>query len=160
MNNINNNVNFTARMDVSQITMNKSRWQKIATLFEKETQKYPNDEFRMRDLPNGVGGYNYNPQTYDEISVNVEGVEFDRLLNMDDNVIVSKFKKILDIGAKKRQIYNETDKFIKKLSKIVKKTGIDDIENKIWDNSVDIAVAETKTLQNKDKFLKDIEILY
>ena len=105
MDNINNNINFTARMDVSKLTMNKARWAKIAEVFEQKTAKYPNDTFYMEDIANGISAYNVNTKTGNEICANIFGVEFDRLTNMSDSQIVSKFKKMLDISAKKQKIY-------------------------------------------------------
>ena len=160
MNNINNNVNFTARMDISRVTMNKNRWQNIAALFEQKTQKYPNDTFFMEDLPNGINCWNYNNKTTEEICASIEGVEFDRLLNMSDNTIVSKFKKMLDISYHKQRIYDATNKYLEKLSKISKNSEQSDIDTKIWDQVVDIATMDAEDLQNKDKFLKDIDILF
>ena len=93
MNDINNNVNFTARMDIRKVTMNKARWAKIAEKFEQKTSKYPNDTFYMEDIANGINAYNINSKTGNEISANIFGVEFDRLMNMTDSQIVSKFKK-------------------------------------------------------------------
>lgn len=157
MNNINNNVNFTARMDLSKVTMNKERWQKIATLFEQKTQKYPNDTFYMEDLANGINAYNVNSKTGQEISVEVNGVELDKLLNMPDSKIVSKFKKMLNISAHKQKIYDATTKYTEKLFKLTK-NGTSDMG--IWDEAVNIASKEAKAMQAKDKFLNDIDILF
>ena len=73
--------------------MNKARWAKIAEQFEQKTSKYPNDTFYMEDIANGINAYNINSKTGNEISANIFGVEFDRLMNMTDSQIVSKFKK-------------------------------------------------------------------
>lgn len=157
MNNINNNVNFTARMDVSKVTMNKARWTKIAELFEQKTAKYPNDTFYMEDIANGISAYNVNSKTGNEISANIFGVEFDRLTNMSDSQIISKFKKMLDISAHKQKIYDATTEYTEKLFKITKESVSD---SKIWDEAVSIADKEAKAMQNKDSFLKDVDILF
>lgn len=158
MNNINNNVNFTARMDIRKVSINKDRWKNIAQIFEQKTAKYPNDTFKMEDLPNGISGYNFNNKNANEICANITGVEFDRLLNMSDSTIVSKFKKMLDISAKKQKIYDATNQYIEKLSKAAKNSEIN--ETNIWYKAADIAEKETKALQNKDNFLKDIDIMF
>lgn len=157
MNNLNNNINFTARMDISKITMNKNRWNNIAKLFEQRTQKYPNDTFYMEDLANGISGYNINPKTGSEICANIFGLEFDRLMNMSDTRIVAKFKKMLDISAKQQKIYNATNQYLDKIEKITKNRNED---TKIWDIVVDIANNETKKLQSQDSFLKDVDIMF
>ena len=36
-NNINNNINFTAKLNVRALTDNKSRWKNIAAEFERQT---------------------------------------------------------------------------------------------------------------------------
>ena len=158
MNNINNNVNFTARMDIRKVSINKDRWKNIAQIFEQKTAKYPNDTFKMEDLPNGISGYNFNNKNANEICANITGVEFDRLLNMSDSTIVSKFKKMLDISAKKQKIYDATNQYIEKLSKAAKNSEIN--ETNIWYKAADIAEKETKALQNKDNFLKDVDIMF
>ena len=38
-NNINNNINFTAKLNVRALTDNKSRWKNIAAEFERQTLK-------------------------------------------------------------------------------------------------------------------------
>lgn len=158
MESINNNINFTARMDLSKVTMNKTRWTKIAELFEQKTAKYPNDTFYMEDIATGINGYNVNSKTGNEICANIFGLEFDKLMNMPDSKIVSKFKKMLDIAAHKQKIYDATNQYTEKLSKIIKHHEHSDM--KIWDEAVDIADKEAKALQNKDKFLKDIDIMF
>lgn len=157
MNNINNNVNFTARMDLSKVTMNKARWENIANLFEQKTAKYPHDTFQLEDIANGIGGYNVNSKTGQEICANIFGVEFDKLMNMPDSKIVSKFKKMLNISAQKQKIYDATMQYENKLAKITKK-DVNDIE--IWDKAVDIADKEAKAMQSKDSFLRDIDIMF
>lgn len=157
MNDINNNVNFTARMDIRKVTMNKTRWAKIAEQFEQKTSKYPNDTFYMEDIANGINAYNINSKTGNEISANIFGVEFDRLMNMTDSQIVSKFKKMLNISAHKQRIYDATNDYTKKLFKITKEAASD---MKIWDEAVSIANKEAKAMQKKDSFLKDVDILF
>ena len=157
MNNINNNVNFTARMDLKKVSINKAKWENIATLFEQKTAKYPNDTFYMEDLANGISGYNINSKTGQETSVNIFGVEFDKLMNMPDSKIVAKFKKILDISNHKQQIFNATEQYTKKLFNI-SNNPIED--TKIWNTAVEIADKEAKTLQQKDSFLCDIDIMF
>lgn len=157
MNDINNNVNFTARMDIRKVTMNKARWAKIAEAFEQKTSKYPNDTFYMEDIANGINAYNINSKTGNEISANIFGVEFDRLMNMTDSQIVSKFKKMLNISAHKQRIYDATTDYTKKLFKLTKEAASD---MKIWDEAVSIANKEAKAMQNNDSFLKDVDILF
>ncbi len=156
-NNINNNVNFTARMDLSRVTMNKARWENIASLFEQKTTKYPHDTFQLEDIANGIGGYNVNSNTGEEICVNIFGVEFDKLMNMADSKIVSKFKKMLEISAHKQKIYDATTQYENKLAKITKE-NVDYIE--IWDKAVDIADKEANIMKDKDSFLRNIDIMF
>ena len=42
-NNINNNINFTAKLNVRALTDNKSRWKNIAAEFERQTLKLKDD---------------------------------------------------------------------------------------------------------------------
>lgn len=153
---INNNVNFQARMDLKGIKINKSRWENIATIFEQKTQKYPNDTFYIENTPNRINIYNYNKTTGEDFSVDINGETFDRLLNMKDDSIAQKFKKILDISSRKEKIFDITYQYVEKLSKVTKNSELDKM--KIWNESENIANQEAKAMQNKDKFLKDVDI--
>ncbi|CCY62783.1 unknown [Clostridium sp. CAG:967] len=156
MSKINNNVNFQARMDLKGIKINKSRWENIATIFEQKTQKYPNDTFYIENTPNRINIYNYNKTTGEDFSVDINGETFDRLLNMKDDSIAQKFKKILDISSRKEKIFDITYQYVEKLSKVTKNSELDKM--KIWNESENIANQEAKAMQNKDKFLKDVDI--
>ena len=156
MSKINNNVNFQARMDLKGIKINKSRWENIATIFEQKTQKYPNDTFYIENTPNRINIYNYNKTTGEDFSVDINGESFDRLLNMKDDSIAQKFKKILDISSRKEKIFDITYQYVEKLSKVTKNSELDKM--KIWNESENIANQEAKAMQNKDKFLKDVDI--
>ncbi|MDE6139232.1 MAG: hypothetical protein K2F57_07155 [Candidatus Gastranaerophilales bacterium] len=157
MDNINTNVNFTARMNINKVTINKARWAKIAEVFEQKTAKYPNDTFYMEDITTGISAYNINSKTGNEICANIFGIEFDKLMNMSDSKIASKFKKILDITAHKQRIYDATTEYTKKIFKLTKEPANDSI---IWDEAVKIATNEAKSMLNKDSFLKDVDILF
>ena len=156
MSKINNNVNFQARMDLKGIKINKSRWENIATIFEQKTQKYPNDTFYIENTPNRINIYNYNKTTGEDFSVDINGETFDKLLNMKDDSIAQKFKKILDISSRKEKIFDITYHYVEKLSKVTKNSELDKM--KIWNESENIANQEAKAMQNKDKFLKDVDI--
>lgn len=156
MSKINNNVNFQARMDLKGIKINKSRWENIATIFEQKTQKYPNDTFYIENTPNRINIYNYNKTTGEDFSVDINGETFDKLLNMKDDSIAQKFKKILDISSRKEKIFDITYQYVEKLSKVTKNSELDKM--KIWNESENIANQEAKAMQNKDKFLKDVDI--
>ena len=156
MSKINNNVNLKARMDLKVIKINKSRWENIENIFEQKTQKYPNDTFYIENTPNRINIYNYNKTTGEDFSVDINGETFDRLLNMKDDSIAQKFKKILDISSRKEKIFDITYQYVEKLSKVTKNSELDKM--KIWNESENIANQEAKAMQNKDKFLKDVDI--
>ena len=143
--NKNNNINFTAKMELRKITQNKKRMQDIATLFEQKTKKYPDDTFYMSDDSQGLYIYNISSKGGSETSVTINRKELEHLLKMKNSTIVSKFKKILDIAAHRQKIYDITKEYAEKLYKITHETDI-----KIWDNAVEIAGKECKDLQNKD----------
>lgn len=155
MDSINNNINFTARMDVSKVALNKSRWQKIAELFEQKTQNYPHDTFQIEELPCSISAYNLNSKSGEEISADFSGVIMDKLMNMSDEQIVSKFKKLLSISNKQAKLYEKTQKFINSaLGKNDDKT-----EEKIWDVIVEKACADSQAAIQKDSFLKNADII-
>ena len=94
----NNSVNFQAKLDISNITENKTRWQNIAKEFEKQTKEYPNDTLEIQ------GNFN-------------EGFEFTRTKNgkslafIDSSFIDINFSKVLgklkdsEIAEKLKQLF-------------------------------------------------------
>lgn len=157
MNDINNSINFTARMDVSKVALNKSRWQKIAALFEEKTQKYPNDTFHMTELPTSITAYNVNSKTGEEISADFSGETYDQLMNLSDKEIVAKFKKLLKISETKAKIYEKTQKFI---NSITQKDADNFEEIKLWDLVVNKANKDAQKTISKDPILKNADILH
>lgn len=157
MNNINNPIYFTARMNTNKVTFNEKRWQKIASLFETKTPSYPNDTFYMTELPNGISAYNLNKKNGEEFSVDFVGSAYDRLMNLKDEQIVSKFKKLLKISHKNTKIYEKTQKFINSINK--KDTGNLD-ELALWDLVVNKTSKDNQKIIDKDPILKHADILY
>lgn len=125
-------------------------------LYLSKNTKYPNDTFYIENTPNRINIYNYNKTTGEDFSVDINGETFDKLLNMKDDSIAQKFKKILDISSRKEKIFDITYQYVEKLSKVTKNSELDKM--KIWNESENIANQEAKAMQNKDKFLKDVDI--
>lgn len=155
-NDYSNNLNFTAKMDVRKVVLNKARWQRIANLFEEKTQNYPNDSLEVTELPCAISLYGINSKTGVDYSADFIGVLMDKMMNMSDGQIVSKFKKILSISNKKGRLFEKTQKFIDSISN---KKGSELDEYKIWDAVIDKGAQDAKNAIKKDSFLKDADIL-
>lgn len=155
MNNVNNNINFTARMDISKLTLDQKRWNNIAKVFEQKTAKYPNDTFSLTNSHNFIEAYNYNKKTGDEI---VADIPIDKLMEMTDNKIAAKFKKMLDIAVHRDKIYTKTNKFIENMNKTLKHTEFN--KDIVWQRVVNITNDGTQALKNEDSFFKNVEIQF
>lgn len=157
MNDINNNVNFTARMDVKQV-LDTQRWKNISKIFRQTTKEYPHDTFRLTEYIDRIEANGINSKTGNEIEVQFNFENIAKLMEMSDEKIAEKFKKMLDISAHKQRIYDATKAYTERLSQLTEKDFSEDMD--ILDKATKIANKETKSMQNKDSFLKDIDILF
>ena len=66
MNDINNNVNFTARMDVKQV-LDTQRWKNISKIFRQTTKEYPHDTFHLTEYLDRIEAIGINSKTGNEI---------------------------------------------------------------------------------------------
>lgn len=157
MNDINNNVNFTARMDVKQV-LDTQRWKNISKIFRQTTKEYPHDTFHLTEYLDRIEAIGINSKTGNEIEAQFNLENIAKLMEMSDEKIAEKFKRMLDISAHKQRIYDATKAYTEKLSQLTKKDFSEDMD--ILDQATKIANKETKSMQNKDSFLKDIDILF
>ena len=157
MNDINNNVNFTARMDVKQV-LDTQRWKNISKIFRQTTKEYPHDTFHLTEYADRIEASGINSKTGNEIEAQFNFENMAKLMEMTDEKIAEQFKKILDITSHKQKIYDATKKYTEKLSQLTEKDFSEDMN--IWENATKIATNEAKSMQNKDSFLKDIDILF
>lgn len=109
-NNINNNVNFTAKLNIRALTQNKSRWNKIAQEFEQQTKKFEDDTLVLSNDNELEIAKHYGPKVTTEMSklhdlfLTPEGTK--KLLQLSDEKIAKKLALILNIFKKE----HETDR--------------------------------------------------
>ena len=150
-----NNTTFQARLDVTRVKTNKVRWENIAKTFNKETKHIPglvrveenlNDTIittnPINDLCGDISALTFN-QT-------MEGL----LAKYDDNAVVKKLTKLLNIGdiAESRK-EKASDKFYKK----------GNYETQFSEEKLDLEYLSIKEAArnkaNKDAFLRNFEIV-
>lgn len=155
-----NHISFGARMDLSGIKKNENRWNNVAKIFEQKTAQYPVDVFRLHEHEDELTAYSINPNTNEEITADLSNKNVDDLMKLSDKTIASKFKKLLDISAKKGKVYNTTNEFLEKINSIYKNDNDDGIEEKIWDIVVDTAEKNADIAKEKDAFLRNLDIMF
>ena len=128
-------VNFTAKMDITSIKNNTNRWVNIAKTFEKHTQEYPFDTFKVSETTNGIDILNVNSKTKQDALINFEKENLKELLSFTDNAIVQRFKKLLSLFEKRDKCYEKTQKYLE--NERLKQTSSPVFKDKIWDSAVD-----------------------
>ena len=157
MTQINNNINFTARMDVSKV-LEKQRWKNVSKKFSHITKDYPKDKVYIVEYNEGINAEIINSKNGDEIEARFSLEDIENLMKMSDEKIAEQFKKILDINKVKNAVYQATTKYVTAIEKALSKDEIDSIP--IWDNATNIAQQEAQNLQKQDSFLQNLDILW
>ncbi len=149
-------VNFTAKMDVTSIKNNTNRWVNIAKTFEKHTQEYPFDTFKVSETTNGIDILNVNSKTKQDALINFEKENLKELLSFTDNAIVQRFKKLLSLFEKRDKCYEKTQKYLE--NERLKQTSSPVFEDKVWDSAVDKIQKEKNKITKSDEVLKNTKI--
>ena len=105
MNSINNNINFKAKLNISELKVNKERWQKIAKEFQNKTKQYPLDEFSLvnNDINSEqkvmwFGRTKKNDKAIDCVHWgSISDSLFKRMELLSDSEIVSMLKRLFNI---------------------------------------------------------------
>ena len=116
---INSGVSFQAKLDISGIKRNQSRWEKIAKEFEAKTKEYPHDMFNISD--SSIPGYclffartkNGKVLGQEDISC-IRKPLADILDKLDDSELVVKLKKLFNIQRRKDNLNKEARAFYTK----------------------------------------------
>lgn len=161
MNNIrNNNINFSAKLDIRPIQKDINRWQNIAKSFEKETQRYPKDVFEVSnggEALNELRFYSYvskNGDVYEHCCDLSEQQSAD-LLSRTNEQITRKLVKLFKMFKKEDESYDMAKDFVTKLRKTTRDKNMEQFEDKFWDAFVEKASNDFATLKNKDADFKD-----
>ncbi len=161
-NNINNNINFTAKLNIRALQQNNPRWKNIAAEFERQTLKLQNDTIVLSNDNQLLIGKHYGPKVTTEASrlqellLTPEATE--NLMKLSDTKIAKKLVQILKIFKKEeetgRTTYYLRDTIIKRkkdenlnIDKDLVHQTLDALKNKIKQDTADSFAADT-ILQN------------
>ncbi len=167
MNINNNNVNFTARLNLSEIKTNKQRWNNISHIFENKTKNIDyNVDLKMKDDSLDIFAYNQNENDFEHFcTLSKESTK--KLMAMDDEKISGKFEKLIRIFKDLDKTKTFTVEFLNKLEKHDKygtltkakyKDG-DSIYDRIFYPVFDKMQDDTIAATYKDPILKDAKIV-
>lgn len=113
-----NNINFTAKLDLSNIKHNKRVWNSVGRIFEEKTRKIPY-EFELNDNNGAIDIYAISQSKSREFEhgceLSKEGTE--NLLNRSPNRIAGKLIKLLNIFKNDDKTTNTILECLEKLEK-------------------------------------------
>ena len=157
-----NNTTFQARLDVSKVVTNKTRWQNIAKVFSEKTKGRPE---LMSVVEHGIDTSIVGPAKYEhlpQIGI-IEAISFnttikDLLSKNSDEKIADKLIKLLNIGTiaegRKEKALERCNKMIDKESWVPK----DKFMNQLYNEYALIGEAALNKT-NKDAFWKNFEVI-
>ncbi len=134
-NNIRNDVNFTARLDLSKLKINKERWGRIAEDFQLKTPDFPDDVFVLRGDADSLTLTNTNPEYSVKPWFMIFGEGFERLQKISDSEVITKLRKLLHISQKAGEVQKESENALAKVFDLIdnaangKRTNYSDVLN-------------------------------
>ena len=131
MNTINNQPNFTARLDINKL--NGKRWQNIAQIFAWKTMKYPKDTFVLTPHENGdMTIHQVFPGSNINYHSKLRKRQTENLLKNSDETIDESFVRLLETVKFHHRKIQHTNKFLNaiQLDSNEKDT---DFSTKIWE---------------------------
>lgn len=114
-NKIRNDVNFTARLDLSKLKINKERWERIGESFNLRTPDFPNDVFVLRGDADSLTLTNTNPEYTVKPMFMIFDEGFERLQKISDSEVIDKLRKLLHISKKAGEVQKESENALNKL---------------------------------------------
>ncbi len=163
----NNHQNFTARLDLTNIKLNKTRWKNISKMFEDKTQK-ANYTFELSDSNRQLDIYALPDELEDvehSCTLSKEGTK--KLMEESDEKITQKLIKLLNIFTHQDNVRTTAVEFLQKLEKSDKygtlitpyyKDG-DSIYSKIFSPVIDKMKADRIAATERDTILKDAQFI-
>lgn len=155
----NNNLNFTAKMNILTNEVNTERLQKIAQKFEAKTAKYPNDTFEINGTKkHGFQIYHFDNDLDEENCCDITNNQWNNLFKNSNDFIADKFIKLFEIFKHKNTEYNNAKKYINSVRKNDQYNDPTDFEQKFWDIFTAKTMKERELTIAKDSTLKNFEI--
>lgn len=166
-NNYNNNVNFTARLDLKHVTKNKRMWNEVAQMFEAKTEKTPYT-FSI-DVSDGVidiYATNSTRLTDMEHSCTFSKEGTKKFMALTPEKKVNKLAKLLNIFKRYDKTTNTGLECLEKLEKQDKfgtlttseKGDVSFFDRVLW-AVTDKAQADRSIAASKDPIFKDADFL-
>lgn len=127
----NNKVNFTARMDVSNVSNNLKRWRSVANLFETKTARSPEDVFTLLPSREGSLDVAYSLDNVDISFCKLQMPQIKKLLKETDDSIAASFAKLLVIYQAQVKKIGYAKEFLDKMSNSGRNVDAD-FTAKLW----------------------------
>ena len=155
----NNNVNFTAKMDISEMGAHVKRMKNIAQMFEAKTKKYPDDTFHIGVCADGdYSIYHYDKGLEHENCADVTTESLNKLLEKSDEYVTKKLVKLFNIFKKVDEEYIRAGKYIVSVVKRDKNNDPTNFEQKFWDIVIKKANKDRDIAISKDAVLKNFDV--
>lgn len=163
----NNRQNFTAHLDLTNIKLNKKRWNNISKMFEEKTQKTPYT-FELSDSNRQLDIYAF-PEDFDDVehSCTLTKEATTKLLEASDEKVMQKLIKLLNIFNHQDTTRKTAIEFLNKLEKDDKygtltfpyyKNG-DSIYDRIFFPVIDKMKADRMAATERDTIFKDAQFI-
>lgn len=149
----NNNVNFTARLKFDNINRNFGCWKDVSKKFSHSTKQYPNEILTLSKCPEGLDVSCINTKNGEDALVTILSDGYEKLMQMNNDKIIHKFKKMLSIFEYRDKEFEKATKATDELRKNNNSKTIDKAIDEIWDTAVD------KVQMHKDNTIAGDEIL-
>lgn len=162
-----NNINFTAKLDLSNVKSNKRMWNQVAQMFEEKTHKTPYT-FNLDDSDGVIDIYAHTNTKLQEIehSCTLSKTGTNELINMTPEKITNKLVKLLNIFKSHDKTTNTGLECLNKLGKNDKydtlttcERGQNSIFDRIYWAVTDKAKADRTERIAKDPIFKNAEFL-
>lgn len=163
----NNNINFTARLDLSNVKIEKNRWKNVAKMFEDKTKETPYT-FELSDRGKQLEIYAFS-EALDDVehccTLSKDGTK--RLMEASDEKITQKLIKLLNIFNHQDNTRMRAVEFLNTLEKNDKygtlerpvyKNG-DTIYDRIFFPVIDKMKADRIAATERDTILKDASFI-
>ena len=153
MNSINNNVNFTARLKFNNINRNLGCWKEVSKELPLKTKEYPHDILTLSSCPEGLDVAAINTKNNADALVTILSDGYEKLMQMNNDKIIHKFKKMLSIFEYRDKEFEKATKATDEVRKNNNSKTIEKAIDDIWDTAVD------KVQMHKDNTIAGDEIL-
>lgn len=163
----NNNINFTAHLDLTKVKLERNRWKNVAKIFEEKTQK---DLYTLELTDSGkqLDIYAF-PEDFDDVehSCTLTKEATKKLMETSDEKISQKLIKLLNIFNHQDTTRKTAIEFLKKLQKDDKygtltfpnyKNG-DSIYDRLFIPVMDKMKADRIAATERDTILKDAQFI-